>query len=252
MAVATTIAAQSLVLAQPLILGQMVRRYVALVTGEAATADGALLLSLFVLSWSGAAALQSLTGYCNALVVQDLRVVAKDLLFADVLAKPREFFINTGAGAIDNWITTASMCCRGIYLELANSLFRCLALTIFAAFVLGRNDRLLAAYFLGWVVLYVAVSSCGVFNRAPQLAGRAVAAASRVSAHVVDVLSNMELVCSSRQEDSERRALWALLRPERDLYQSGQLEVERAMLATRLIRCATDLGVQAEEGKRGR
>ncbi len=229
-----TISGQALVVAQPVALGKMISLFASSLKGHSASVSPAAALGAFVLLWLGASALQALSGLCNAVVMQELRVVGKRVAFSLLVRKEdRSFFAARPAGSLESLVSTASMCCRGIYQDLATSLIRLFALTAFASIALGFYDLRLSAVFAAWLVCFIVLCASSRFNRAPALAGAAVAATSKVGGFILDVLRNIDLVQASGEQANECRTLDALLSAERRLYLKGQLEVERAMVVKR-------------------
>jgi ATP-binding cassette subfamily B protein len=229
-----TISSQALVVAQPVALGKMISLFASSLSGHSAEVSPAATLGAFVLLWLGASTLQALSELCNAFVMQELRVVGKRVAFSLLLRKEdRSFFAARPAGSLEVLVSTASMCCRGIYQDLANSLIRLLALTVFASIALGFYDFRLSVVFAAWLACFIVLCASSRFNRAPALAGAAVDATSRVGGFILDVLRNIDLVQASGEQANECRKLDALLNAERRLYLRGQLEVERAMVVKR-------------------
>ena len=223
--------AQGLVVAQPLILGGMVARYSAAANGVGSEVSLWLIVA-FVAAWFGAAVLQSVAGFVNAFALQELRVVSKKILFLHVLNRNRQFFMGAGAGDIETRVSTASMCTRGIYVELASSLLRLLSLTIFALWAFAERDWVISVYYFIWLALYLPVCFFAA-NTAPKLAGLAVNATAKVTGFMVDVISNSELVRAAAAQQHEADNILGLLTEERQLYEKGQLAVEKGMLAKR-------------------
>jgi ATP-binding cassette, subfamily B, bacterial len=226
--------AQGLLVAQPLLLGTMVARYAQLAAGGAGVAPGWRLLLAFVAAWFGTAALQSLAGLVSAFALQELRVVSKKMLFRHVLTCRRDFFLGAGAGDIESRVSTASMCTRGIYVEFITSVLRLLSLTIFALWVFSEHEWLMALLYFLWLAIYLPVCFAAS-NAAPELAGRAVNATAKVTAFMVDVISNSELVRASAAQEHETSHVSKLLAEERRLYEKGQLAVEKGMMAKRAM-----------------
>lgn len=251
-----TIGSQALLVCQPLALGKLLSIFAHSLGTDQSWPTLAGALGAFVLLWFGVATLQALAGFCNAVVMQDLRVAGKRVAFTLLLGKgDRTFFTSTHAGGLEVLVTTASMCCRGVYQEFATSLLRFLALTIFASIALGLYDHRLSVVFAVWVVCFIGMSANSRFNRAPALAGVAVGATFAVGAFMVDVLKNIGLVQAVGEEANECQKLDVLLHEERRLYLRGQLEVERALIARRTLLfllvavVALVVGVDAKSGR---
>jgi ATP-binding cassette, subfamily B, bacterial len=226
--------AQGLLVAQPLLLGTMVARYAQLAGGAAGTGVGWHLLLAFVAAWFGTAALQSVAGLVSAIALQELRVVSKKMLFRHVLMRRQEFFLGAGAGDIESRVSTASMCTRGIYVEFVTSLLRLASLTLFALWVFSEHDWRMALFYFLWLAIYVPICFAAS-NAAPQLAGQAVNATAKVTAFMVDVISNSELVRAAAAQEHESFNASKLLSEERRLYEKGQLAVEKAMMIKRAM-----------------
>jgi ATP-binding cassette, subfamily B, bacterial len=226
--------AQGLLVAQPLLLGTMVARYAQLAGGAAGTGVGWHLLLAFVAAWFGTAALQSVAGLVSAIALQELRVVSKKMLFRHVLMRRQEFFLGAGAGDIESRVSTASMCTRGIYVEFVTSLLRLASLTLFALWVFSEHDWRMALFYFLWLAIYVPICFAAS-NAAPQLAGQAVNATAKVTAFMVDVISNSELVRAAAAQEHESFNVSKLLSEERRLYEKGQLAVEKAMMIKRAM-----------------
>lgn len=228
--------AQGLVVAQPLILGKLISNYARAVSDGTTPLPGLSVLGWFVAMWFGASALEVSSGLCSAVVLQDLRVAGKKRAFSMLLQKDdHAFFASAAAGDLETRISTVSMCCRGIYHELATSLLKFLALTLFASIALARFDWRLSALFLCWLLAFIGAAANPRFNRAPALAGEAVGATSAVTGLIVDVLAHIDLVRTAGEQEGEQRRLGTLLAKERRLYLRGQFEVERAMLVKRTL-----------------
>lgn len=221
-------------MAQPIFLGSLVVRYSIFTGAPVDSLDGRALLVAFIAAWFGSAVLQSVAGFVNASVLQELRVVSKRILFHHVLTQSRHFFMGAGAGDIESRMSTASMCTRGLYVELLSSLLRFFGLTVFALWAFSQFHWTLALFYFAWLIIYLPVSLY-TSNTAPRLAGLAVNATARVTGFMVDVIANSELVRAAEAQDREVDKASELLDAERRYYLEGQIVVERAILIRRCL-----------------
>ncbi len=174
--------------------------------------------------------------YCSAwlnnLVLQDVRCYSKSALYANILSRTPEFFLEFNEGAIEAAIVTASLAARTIVCDCLGMLVRATFFIVFSTILIFTIAPIYSAIFFLAAVVYLYMSYYLAHRSASYIAS-AIEITTEVSKEASDVIFNIESVQSNNMVHKEVSNIESRLGEESTRYRVGQGVLDKSELMQR-------------------
>lgn len=199
-------------------------------------------LFLFPIIWSLSHVFTAISRFFTSTITQDVRKSSKELIFQYLIGLPNSVYVNKGAGEVESLMQEISFNSRYMFAENFPFFIRIFISVIVSILILCYSSVWLGLLFVIWLGLYIPISYF-IAKGAVKHVSESLVSSAEVSASIVDIIDNHELIPAFGTDKFEVTKFQQLLGREWRAYVTAQLSIDKADLWQHFLQLLLPFGL---------